>query len=213
MCLLINVVLIYYTYNKLKKPGLRGDKGDQGLIGHIGDQGITGATGTKGYIGIRGVRGDINSIQGEKGIKGYKGEIGDRGLRGFMGKRGPNGEKGIKGEIGDIGLEGNPGTDGARGTPGEFNFSLIDDNSCISVEMNNITKDLKCPKEHILTGIDNTNNIYKGICCKIKLNNSCKTKYLFSYKDAYMLVQALYVLNLCCSVWYPNGCIDTCQFW
>jgi len=174
VCLLIVLTCSYYSYKSRLIKGPRGPQGDKGQTGFIGLQGSKGPKGRMGDRGFLGFRGDNNGIQGKKGIDGYIGEKGVKGLtgyRGFEGKAGHIGERGMKGIKGRQGL---PGLDGPRGDAGEYDF-MIDSNSCRYMPFNRDTRTTKCPYNYVLTGIKNNKDNYEGHCCKLKINESCKS--------------------------------------
>ena len=61
----------------------------------------------------------------------------------------PIGERGPKGPAGNLGL---PGQDGNRGKSGEYDFSLLDEETCRWFPFNTISREMKCPYNFVLTG-------------------------------------------------------------
>ena len=180
-CLVSFIIIIsctFFNYNRRYLPGPRGPRGGKGDRGDKGEKGEKGSNGHMGQRGYRGLRGDNNSIEGIKGITGYVGEKGPkgfRGYRGFKGQTGDIGERGSKGTAGNLGL---PGQDGNRGKPGEYDFSLLDEETCRWFPFNTISREMKCPYNFVLTGVKDQKDNYEGYCCKIKLNNDCSGKGL-----------------------------------
>lgn len=179
-------VTTYLNYKQKNIPGPKGLKGPPGDKGNIGDVGIKGSMGRMGNRGDRGPRGSNNGIQGVTGDMGYIGEKGPPGLKGFRGFKGAKGEKGEIGIIGTKGREGNPGPRGKRGNPGEYTFTDIDYDTCVVVPFDRDTREVKCPKNYILTGVNNVKDNHDARCCKLKINESCRNmplaRKLFDFK-------------------------------
>ena len=174
VCLLIVLTCSYYSYRTRFIIGPPGPLGDKGKTGFQGAKGSIGPKGRMGDRGFRGPRGFNNGKQGKKGIDGYVGEKGAKGLqgyKGFKGEQGYIGERGMKGMQGSDGL---PGMDGPQGDAGEYDLTLIDEDSCRYMPFNRNTRTMKCPYNYVLTGIKNDNNNYEGHCCKLKINDSCR---------------------------------------
>ena len=172
LLLLTTILITYLNYKKKLIIGPQGPVGSKGEKGDKGNKGIKGDDGIRGEVGFRGMRGDNYA---SRGIKGIDGPIGDKGLQGFRGYRGLKGETGDNGERGPQGERGNnglPGLDGDRGNGGEYDYTLIDKDSCKYYPFNERTREMKCPYNHILCGISEKDN-YQGYCCKLKLNNEC----------------------------------------
>lgn len=169
ICLIIASIFTFFHIKSRLTKGPKGLIGDKGIRGKKGKKGIKGAKGIKGYRGSKGFRGYNDNLQGDKGPSGYKGLKGDIG---YMGLTGLPGDKGIKGNRGFKGFPGNSGEQGMSGPPGdpgEYYYTLDSDNVKI-VKLNKITRKVKCPNNHILTGID---ELYNGYCTPFKLNKSC----------------------------------------
>lgn len=165
---------VAYNYYNKQQEGSKGLKGFPGPRGDKGDIGDKGDKGRMGPRGLRGIRGDNNSIQGIRGDKGYMGPKGDKGFQGYRGFKGP---KGYDGEIGRPGLQGkigDTGPPGPQGDPGEYTYTDIDYKSCKTITFDKKTREMKCPRNHILTGINNVDDNYDGYCCKLKINESCR---------------------------------------
>ena len=175
-CLVSLIIIIFCTYTSYKKRFIPGPPGPIGVKGDKGDKGDKGKKGDKGRMGqrgFRGLRGDNNAIQGMPGVDGYVGEKGPKGLRGFRGFKGKLGFRGERGPQGVRGNQGMPGQDGDRGIGGEYDYTLIDKATCRYYPFNRTTREMKCPYEHVLTGIKNEKDNYQGYCCKLKLNDDC----------------------------------------
>jgi len=176
-CLVSLIIIIACTYTSYKKRFIPGPPGPKGLIGNKGskgDKGIKGDLGRMGQRGFRGLRGDNNAIQGIAGVDGYMGEKGAKGLRGYRGFKGKLGDRGERGAEGVRGNQGMPGQDGDRGIGGEYDYTLIDKETCRYYPFNRTTREMKCPYNHVLTSIKNEKDNYQGYCCKLKLSEDCK---------------------------------------
>ena len=179
-------IITYLNYIQKKVPGPKGLKGPPGEKGDKGFDGYKGEIGRMGRRGYRGPRGSNNGVQGLTGDMGYigeKGPIGLKGYRGFKGRKGDKGEIGIKGTKG---RDGNPGPRGKEGDAGEYIYTEIDYDSCEIIPFDTDTREVKCPKNYFLTGINNVTDKHDARCCKLKLDESCRNmplaRQLFDYK-------------------------------
>lgn len=180
------MAITYLNYQQKNIPGPKGLKGPIGDKGNTGQIGMKGGLGRMGNRGFRGPRGTNNGIQGVTGDMGYIGEKGPLGLKGFRGFKGAKGEKGEIGIKGTKGREGNPGPRGKRGDPGEYTYTDIDYNSCQIIPFDVNTREVKCPKNYFLTGVNNVKDKHDAQCCKLKINEQCRNmplaRMLFDYK-------------------------------
>ena len=187
VCLLIVLICSYYSYQTRFIPGPDGPIGDPGQTGFKGPKGMTGPKGRMGYRGVRGYRGSSDGNQGKQGIDGYVGEKGVKGMRGYRGFKGKQGNPGERGMQGIQGRQGLPGFDGEIGNSGEYDFSVIDEESCRYMPFNKETRTSKCPFNYVLKGIKNNKDNYEAYCCKFKINESCRNKplarKLLDYKE------------------------------
>lgn len=185
--LLICVSITLFNYKNKQTPGPIGPPGPPGINGLKGPKGDKGDPGRMGPRGPRGLRGDNNSIQGIIGDRGYNGIKGDNGLegyRGFKGRKGYDGEIGMKGMTGPPGLTGPPGP---QGDPGEYTYTDIDEESCKIISFDKVSREVKCPKNYILTGVNNEEDKHSGLCCMLKMNEDCRNmplaKQLLDHKE------------------------------
>jgi hypothetical protein len=129
--------------------------GVQGPTGATGASGPTGATGNTGFIGPTGATGST----GATGATGPTGTPGDTGLTGATGPTGATGATGPTGSTGATGATGSTGATGANG-----NGTLL-----ATYTANNTS-----PNVDIITGIDNTYQMYKIIGTGITVSvNGC----------------------------------------